>query len=251
MTLLKIHSETPYASRAGEFYRRQRDNLIRKHICQHPGCEAKFYIKSQLTAHIRQHTGECPFQCDKCDYAAKQKILLDKHRLREHDIALPSTRITRHKERISLPAWCACHRETKYTGKIPTHKQGRLAQRVDLYLTSNDILQLLEDTTITKKEFYADKSAGYISDYWSIYALQYPTRTFPIGNSQRNTEKIANFMNQIHNLHILYPQPNAFAQELASLQSDNKKSETLISQSMMLYSNVYNLQSTPHVIQKQ
>jgi hypothetical protein len=61
MTLFKIHSLTPYASRAGEFYRRKRDLNTYTHRCTFEDCEEKFYIKCQLTQHMLKHTGEKPF----------------------------------------------------------------------------------------------------------------------------------------------------------------------------------------------
>ena len=234
MVLLKIHSDTPYASRAGEFYRRQRDNKEFAYQCE---CGAKFYIKSNYNAHMLKHSGECPFSCDQCNYEARQKILLDKHRWRCHNIPLPTTRISRRKYRTSLVVWCASKRLVEYTGKIPKHKYTRLADRIELYKTT-PILSLLDSQIMTKKEFYSDKSAGYIYDKWHIYIIQCPRRTFPIGNSQRNTEKITDFMNQIHNIHILFP--DAFMEELKSLKQDNRKNNKLIQQSIVLYNTIQN-----------
>ena len=235
MTIFKIHSDAPYASRAGEFYRRQRDTNSFAYTCTHDGCTAQFYTKSNFTAHLRQHTGECPYACDQCGYSAKQKSLLDKHRLKEHNISLPSTRETRYKERISLEPLYASRRVTTYTGKVPTHKRADLSRRVNFYKMTKNILALVNTGTITKKAFYADKGSGYISDKWCIYSLHQPLINFPIGNSKRLTMKIASFMNQIHNLHLLYPKKSVFATKFLALQEDNKKSLKSINISMILY----------------
>ena len=237
MVLHKIHSDTPYASRAGEFYRRQRDNKELLYPC--PSCAAAFYIKSQLRNHQLQHTGENPFACDMCNYAAKQKILLDKHRERCHNIPLPSTRLSRYKKRTSLPAKYACRRIVKYTGKVPNHKNGRLMKRVKGYGKGEDILSMINNNLITKKDFYADKSAGYISDNWVIYPLKFPNRIVPIGNSQRKTEKMVSFMNQISNIFVLFPSINGQREQLAYLKKDNKTKQELIDTSLILFHNLY------------
>jgi hypothetical protein len=235
MTLFKIHSDTPYASRAGEFYRRQRDKKERPYVCAHPNCGACFYIKSQLTAHNRKHTGENPFACAFCTYCAKQKILLDKHCLREHGIPLPSTRLSRHKYRTELKDLCGYGRQTMYTGKVPKQNREGLNKRIHLYRNNPNILGLLTTLEITKKEFYADKSGGYITDHWVVYAKANTRMVHIVGNSQRKTEKIANFMNQINNLCILFPSPADFACEMESLKQDNKKSIPLVNKAYTIY----------------
>ena len=234
MALLKMHTCTPYASRAGEFYRRQRENREYKHRCPHPGCDAKFYVKCQLTQHMLNHTGEKPFTCAHCDYASKQKALLDKHNLREHGIPLPSTRASRHRLRTSLPPQYTFKRITRYTGKAPTQRRERLDQRINLY-KNNNILALVECKAILKKEFYADKSAGYIYDMWVLYNITDPARVVAMGNSERKAEKAANIMNQIHNLHILFPDQAEFLRELQSLKNDNARSQEQVEQAFNLY----------------
>ena len=247
MTILKVHSSTPYASRAGEYYRRQRDAKLFHHTCPEAGCAAKFYVRSQLTAHMRKHTGEQPFKCLHCKYAAKQKYLLDKHNEKEHSIPLPSTRISRYKMRMSLGKSCAAKRITNYSGKLPTQRRERLVHRLDLYSRHANILALITEGHITKKEFYADKSAGYIKDYWCIYTLACPEHLHTVGNSRRKAEKTAHFINQIKNLHILFPTPEKLNEQLDSLKEDNKKNIARIDQSYNLYKKIFAPHPTPTI----
>jgi hypothetical protein len=241
MTILKIHSKNPYASRAGEFYRRQRDDGVFAYPCPHQECDAKFYIKSQLSTHLLNHSGETPFVCNLCNYTSKQKILLDKHRQREHDIPLPSTRISRYRTRTSLPAICECKRDTYYTGKKPNNNYKGVVARLEHYERENNIINLLETNKVTKRDFYADKAKGYIIDHWVIYTKARPLRLFSIGNSQRKAEKITAFINQIHNITQLYKDPQQYNQEISYLQKDNKKKIELINTALQLYPSIATL----------
>ena len=245
MILLKIHTSLPYASRAGEYYRRQRDKQLYNHACPHPDCDAKFYVKCQLTQHLLKHTGENPFACPHCSYAAKQKVLLDKHKLREHNIPLPSTRVSRHRLRTSLPPQYTFKRITRYTGKAPSQRRERLDERIYLYTAhKSNILALVEGKEILKKEFYADKSAGYICDTWVLYNIDNPVMVVAVGNSKRKAEKMSTVLNQIHNLHILFPDEAGFLREFESLKKDNAKSQEQVESVYKLYKSKFKKKTT-------
>lgn len=49
----------------------------RQHICSY--CNKQLSSKTNLKAHIRIHTGECPFVCEQCNRGFKQKIALQDH----------------------------------------------------------------------------------------------------------------------------------------------------------------------------
>ena len=224
---------TKYASRSGEFYKRQRDNKQNIYCCRHEDCNKSFYLLSNLKAHTLQHTGETPFSCDICNnYHSKQKYLLDKHREKEHNIPLPSTRISRHKERTSLPEIFSYKRITKYTGKIPKKKTGGRQQRIEAYKNATDIQLLIENQLISKKDFYTDKSNGYIEDGWWI---QFPAKSIRVGNAKRKSEKMTDMLNQIHNLHIIYQDYNARRKEINLFKMDNNKNVKILENCLSMY----------------
>lgn len=201
-------------SRSTEFYRRQRETNTRKYCC--PTCDKTFYNKSQLNAHMLKHTGETPYHCNCCTYKAKQKFLLDKHKLKMHNIPLPSTRTSRYRMRTSEPPIYGCKRIVKRTNKQPKLK-GELQKRIDQYDAATNIL----DLPISKKHFSMDKSRGFIEDYWVIYLLSNPRQTQKTKTARKNTQKIAHFMNQIATIKKKFP--NTFEHQLQLLREDNHK----------------------------
>lgn len=50
--------------------------------CQY--CGKFFRWQSFLDRHIRTHTGERPYHCPHCNYAATQKFALSRHILKQH-----------------------------------------------------------------------------------------------------------------------------------------------------------------------
>ena len=50
------------------------------HACTYEGCEKTFKIRNLLTRHLKTHTSERTFACDKCDKAFKTQSNLSSHK---------------------------------------------------------------------------------------------------------------------------------------------------------------------------
>ena len=57
----------------------------RSHQCTQPGCSATFSRPSRLQTHLLSHTGDRPFQCDKCDKTFTRNAHLKRHILVNHE----------------------------------------------------------------------------------------------------------------------------------------------------------------------
>ena len=58
---------------------------IRQRNCPCDICHKRFLSRSQLSTHMRVHTGEKPFTCEICGHQSTQKFNLKKHILAVHD----------------------------------------------------------------------------------------------------------------------------------------------------------------------
>ena len=242
MTLTKLHSNMNYASRAGEYYRQQRDKGNCKYHCRHEGCMRSYYSKAQLDAHMLGHSGEKPHKCDACGYESRQKYLLDRHREKAHGIPMPTTRISRSRMRHSAPSRFFCRRITAFTGLMPSERRGNtgLQRRVALYRQADNILDLLEPieaiTFISRKHFSSDKRRGYILD--SYYIGEFETaRHYQFGNSERRCEKLVDILNQLNTIRGIYPETTMkeeYERELELFKQDNNKAQKLIEQGIEL-----------------
>jgi len=244
MTLTKLHSNMNYASRAGEYYRQQRDKGICKYICRQEDCSCSYYSKAQLDAHMLSHSGEKPYKCPPCNYASRQKYLLDCHREKAHSVPMPSTRISRARARRSVSDRFFYGRVTAFTGLMPSQRRGNngLQRRVTLYRQTTNIRELLEPTEaatfISRKHFSSDKRRGYILD--SYYIGEFGTgRNYQFGNSGRRCEKMVAILNQLHTIKTINSDPTLEARkkyevELEIFKQDNKKTRALIDTSIHL-----------------
>ncbi len=228
-----------YASRSGEFYKEQRDKNILNYKCPYDNCNAAFYNKSLLKGHILKHTGERPYPCNHCDYKSKQKYLLDKHKLKLHNIPLPTTRTSRYRERTSLPPQFSCIRITSFNPQSTPIRSSARAQRILLYKRhSHHILSLIEKGLITKKDFWSDKARGFIDDAW-FFVFTNNNQDTIIRRSEfaarSHSENLANILNQIHTLHIIYPTIDLRENQMNLLREDNKSKSDLITKAIQLY----------------
>ena len=72
------------------------------HACEY--CAYKSILKSDVTRHMRTHTGERPFRCELCPYRATLQYNLDKH-MNSHSCGICDYR-SGNKQMLQ------CHRQT-------------------------------------------------------------------------------------------------------------------------------------------
>ena len=81
---LALAQEVPPATpREAALLRFTSTRMAPKFICDHPGCNDGFNTRFSLKRHLKTHSGEKPFQCDKCPKMFAEKSTLIRH-LRIH-----------------------------------------------------------------------------------------------------------------------------------------------------------------------
>ena len=88
----------------------------RPNKCPHPYCDYAAVEKSRLKKHTRIHTGERPFQCQQCSYAAPLKTHLKRHESNVH--------------RKEQPYECdICHTRFTQQGSMVFHRKGHTGEK--------------------------------------------------------------------------------------------------------------------------
>jgi len=204
--------------------RKEEGNLF-----QCPECEYQTpYGTACIKQHIRHnHTYEKPFKCLECGKPYTQKNNLDKHCYKMHNTPMPSTRSTRTAIRTSLPY--KFHAIWTLTTLI-IHPKKR-------YEAIKGVYKAKPSTPLPY--LASDAKAGYIDYGWRIQDMitkdQYiPTNT----RSQKFSKAIANFMNQIHTLNQLHPDPSDITKQVVYMMKDYRKSIDLIKEAVVHYSKI-------------
>lgn len=88
-----------------------------KFVCDHPGCNDGFNTRFSLKRHLKTHSGEKPFQCDKCPKTFAEKSTLVRH-LRIHT-----------GEKPFRCSWDGCTRSFSDRTNVKRHESQHEAQK--------------------------------------------------------------------------------------------------------------------------
>ncbi|MBM10182.1 MAG: hypothetical protein CMF69_11565 [Magnetovibrio sp.] len=200
------------------------------------------YGKSSLKIHICCfHDKEKRYKCPECGKCHAQKGNLDKHRQREHGVPRPSTRATRHRERMSMPPIFRCVWYLEMLNR-KMRERGKMVERKRLYEAMSDIYDkkpdILKDGNFKIGRMAEDMRSGYINYGWAIENIHTKKifKDLKKNKSGSYAKKVANFMNYIHTLRHIYKKDSAaMKREMEYLYKDYNKSPQEIMDAMANY----------------
>ena len=115
--LALAHEVPPSTPREAALLRFNSGRNTPKFICDHPGCNDGFNTRFSLKRHLKTHSGEKPYQCDKCPKTFAEKSTLVRH-LRIHT-----------GEKPFRCSWDGCTRSFSDRTNVKRHEAQHEAQK--------------------------------------------------------------------------------------------------------------------------